>query len=127
MLLKTTSSLEAVPTIGIDIGKNTFHLIGLDKMGRHRSAPEVVAQPGRHSARQHAALPGPTPGVVIKRRHTSSSRTLASKRRYRMTICSRSTSWTTSIGSISTAKLGKFSTSSLMRAPQTSPCRSFRP
>ena len=23
----------AVPTIGIDIGKNTFHLIGLDKMG----------------------------------------------------------------------------------------------
>src|SRR6476469_3310922 len=32
MPLKTTS-LEAVPTIGIDIGKNTFHLIGLDKMG----------------------------------------------------------------------------------------------
>ena len=32
-LLKTTSSLEAVPTIGIDIGKNTFDLIGLDKMG----------------------------------------------------------------------------------------------
>jgi hypothetical protein len=32
MPLKTTSP-EAVPTIGIDIGKNTFHLIGLDKMG----------------------------------------------------------------------------------------------
>ena len=32
MPLKTTS-LEACPTIGIDIGKNTFHLIGLDKMG----------------------------------------------------------------------------------------------
>ena len=32
MPLKTTS-LEAYPTIGIDIGKNTFHLIGLDKMG----------------------------------------------------------------------------------------------
>jgi transposase len=31
MPLKTTS-LEAVPTIGIDIGKNKFHLIGLDKM-----------------------------------------------------------------------------------------------
>src|SRR6202048_64395 len=28
-----TPSLEAVPTIGIDIGKNTFHLIGLDNMG----------------------------------------------------------------------------------------------
>jgi hypothetical protein len=32
MPLKTTS-LEDVPTIGIDIGKTTFHLIGLDKMG----------------------------------------------------------------------------------------------
>ena len=32
MQLKTTS-LEVVPTICIDIGKNTFHLIGLDKMG----------------------------------------------------------------------------------------------
>ena len=28
-----TISLEAVATIGIDISKNTFHLIGLDKMG----------------------------------------------------------------------------------------------
>jgi len=32
MPLKTTS-LKACPTIGIDTGKNTFHLIGLDKMG----------------------------------------------------------------------------------------------
>src|SRR5262245_2090193 len=31
-----------------------------------------------------------TPGVVIKRRHTSSCRTMASKRRCRMTICSLS-------------------------------------
>ena len=30
---RKTTSLEAVATIGIDIGKNTFHLIGLDKMG----------------------------------------------------------------------------------------------
>ena len=28
-----TTSLEAVATIGIDIGKNTFHLIGLDEKG----------------------------------------------------------------------------------------------
>jgi hypothetical protein len=28
-----TPSLKACPTIGIDIGKNTFHLIGFDKMG----------------------------------------------------------------------------------------------
>jgi hypothetical protein len=30
---RKTTSLEAVATIGIDIGKNTFHLIGLNKMG----------------------------------------------------------------------------------------------
>ena len=30
---RKTTSLEAVATIGIDIGKNTFHLIGLDKVG----------------------------------------------------------------------------------------------
>ena len=28
-----TSRLEAVATIGIDIGKNTFHLVGLDRNG----------------------------------------------------------------------------------------------
>ena len=28
-----TTSLEACRTIGIDIGENTFHFIGLDKMG----------------------------------------------------------------------------------------------
>ena len=30
---RKTTSPEAVATIGIDIGKNTFHLIGLNKMG----------------------------------------------------------------------------------------------
>ena len=30
---RKTTSPEAVATIGIDIGKNTFHLIGLDKKG----------------------------------------------------------------------------------------------
>jgi hypothetical protein len=30
---RKTSIVEAVATIGIDIGKNTFHLIGLDKKG----------------------------------------------------------------------------------------------
>jgi hypothetical protein len=28
-----SSRLEAVATIGIDIGKNTFHLVGLDRNG----------------------------------------------------------------------------------------------
>jgi hypothetical protein len=27
------NSLETVSTIGIDVGKNTFHLVGLDKRG----------------------------------------------------------------------------------------------
>jgi hypothetical protein len=27
------NSLETISTIGIDVGKNTFHLIGLDKRG----------------------------------------------------------------------------------------------
>jgi transposase len=30
---RKTTSFEALATIGIDIGKNTFHLIGLDTMG----------------------------------------------------------------------------------------------
>ncbi|MGO8924231.1 MAG: hypothetical protein ACLQF4_15010 [Xanthobacteraceae bacterium] len=30
---RKTTSLEAVATIGIDIGKNTYHLISLDKTG----------------------------------------------------------------------------------------------
>src|SRR5205807_5208297 len=41
---------------------------------------------------------------------------MASKRRCRMTICSRSVRRTMSIGSTSTARSGRFSTSSLMRA-----------
>ena len=44
----------------------------------------------------------------------SSSRTMASKRRCRMPTCSRSTRRTISSGSTSTAKSGRFSTSSLM-------------
>jgi hypothetical protein len=61
-MLRKTTSLEAVATIGIDIGKNAYHLISLDKMGA-RPAPEVVAQPDQRSARQHAALPDRHGGV----------------------------------------------------------------
>jgi len=49
-------------------------------------------------------------------RHISSSRTMASKRRCRMTIRSRSARRTMSSGSTSAAKSGKVSTSSWMRA-----------
>ena len=33
---------ETITTIGIDLGKNTFHLVGLDKRGRNRSAAEGI-------------------------------------------------------------------------------------
>jgi hypothetical protein len=39
--------------------------------------------------RKVSVTTGPTPGMVISRRHTSSSRTIASKRRCRTAICSR--------------------------------------
>src|SRR5262245_30795081 len=42
-----------VTVIGVDIGKNTFHVVGLDERGR--AAPEAVTGPGRGSACEHAA------------------------------------------------------------------------
>jgi hypothetical protein len=47
-MLRTTSSTNVIATIGIDIGKNTFHVIALDDKGaiilRHKletSAREI--------------------------------------------------------------------------------------
>src|SRR5215203_3833257 len=36
----------AVAVIGIDIGKNSFHIVGHDERGAICAAPEVVARPG---------------------------------------------------------------------------------
>ena len=69
---------------------------------------------------------GPTPGTVIRRRHTSSSRTIASKRRCKMLICSSNTRRTTSNGSTNAAKSGRFSTSSLIRASNFRAMQEFR-
>ena len=88
---------------------------------RRQCVRHVAAQRRRHGDRaagrgpSSRATTGPTPGIVIRRRHTSSSRTMASKRRCRMPSCSRTTRRTMSSGSTSTAKSGRFSTSSLMR------------
>ena len=41
----------AVAVIGIDIGKYAFHIVGCN-----RAATEVVAQPSRSTARQHALV-----------------------------------------------------------------------
>jgi hypothetical protein len=34
-----------IAVIGIDIGKNSFHIVGLDGARRDRAAAEVVARP----------------------------------------------------------------------------------
>jgi len=44
-------------TIGIDTGKNTLHLIGLDDKGGNRFAGEDCPRPDRSPARQCAAVP----------------------------------------------------------------------
>src|SRR3984957_17554946 len=45
----------AVAVIGIDIGKNSFHVVGLDSRG-NRAASEVVAWPGRSAAGEYVAV-----------------------------------------------------------------------
>jgi hypothetical protein len=41
----------ALAVIGVDIGKNSLHTVGLDQRG-HRTAAEVVTRPGGNTARQ---------------------------------------------------------------------------
>ena len=47
----------AIAVIGIDIGKNSFHIVGHDHARCHRAAAEVVARPGGNAARQPTAVP----------------------------------------------------------------------
>jgi Tfp pilus assembly PilM family ATPase len=45
--MKASSSSRTIATIGIDIGKNTFHLVGLDERGASccvRSCHEARSQ-----------------------------------------------------------------------------------
>jgi transposase len=41
----------SIAVVGIDIGKNSFHLVGPGPARSHRAAAEVVAWPGRSPAR----------------------------------------------------------------------------
>jgi len=43
-----------IAVIGIDIGKNSFHVVGLDRRG-DRPTPEVVSRPSRNAAREYSA------------------------------------------------------------------------
>jgi transposase len=45
----------AIAVIGIDIGKNSFHVVGHAR--RHRAAAKVVAWPSGSAARHYTALP----------------------------------------------------------------------
>ena len=46
----------AIAVIGIDIGKNSFHVVGLDPW-RHRAAAKVVAWSDRSATGQYATMP----------------------------------------------------------------------
>ena len=47
----------AIAVIGIDIGKNSFHVVGHDARGVIVLRQKVVAWPGGSAARQYTALP----------------------------------------------------------------------
>ena len=52
-----SQKLDTSPAvIGIDIGKNSFHIVGQNQHGDYRAAAEVVAWPGRGSTGQSAAV-----------------------------------------------------------------------
>ena len=44
----------AVTTIGIDLGKITFHIVGFDKRGIHRSAAKNIPRSDRTPAGQYS-------------------------------------------------------------------------
>src|SRR4051812_16885168 len=52
-----SQKLDASPAvIGIDIGKNWFHIIGQNQRGGIVTAAEVVTRPGGNATRQPAAV-----------------------------------------------------------------------
>ena len=51
------STVHAVIAIGIDMGKSTLHMIGLEFVWRHRAAREGLARTHRIEAREPATLP----------------------------------------------------------------------
>jgi transposase len=97
--MPSKKDIAVVRAIGIDTGKNTLHMIGLDEKGT------IVLREKLSRGRVAARLVNVPPcligieATVIRRRHTSSSRTMASKRWCRIPSCWRSTRRTTSSGS----------------------------
>ena len=54
----------SIAVVGIDIGKNSFHVVGLDRRGAIVLRQKLVARPGRSTAGQDAALPDRHGGLV---------------------------------------------------------------
>jgi hypothetical protein len=56
----------AIAAIGIDIGKNSFHILGLDDRGRNCAASEVVATEWRYGLPTfHRARSASRPALVL--------------------------------------------------------------
>ena len=51
------NSNTAIAIVGIDIGKNSFHVVGVDQRGAIMPAAEVVAWPSGGTICQYAAVP----------------------------------------------------------------------
>ena len=51
------TSQSAIAVIGIDIGKNSFHVVGARWSWRNRAAAEVVAWSGRNTLCQYVPVP----------------------------------------------------------------------
>lgn len=58
-----------IAVVGIDIGKDTFHVVALDRRGRVVLQDRAVTQPAHGTARQHEALPD-RHGGVRRRAHS---------------------------------------------------------
>ena len=54
---------STIAVIGIDIGKNSFHIVGHDERGAIRAAAEVVTWPGRGPLCQYTAVPDRKSGL----------------------------------------------------------------
>jgi hypothetical protein len=51
------STVRAVTTIGIDMGKNTFHIVGLDSLG-------AIGESGSRAGALHQSLRGVIGGIA---------------------------------------------------------------
>src|SRR5262249_48156845 len=58
-----------IATIGIDLGKNIFHLVGLESARRDCFATEALARPDRATAGKCAVLPDRHGGVLGRPPH----------------------------------------------------------